>query len=227
MEKYCARQLGNSDIITSCGKIFSVRNGFLTPRKLGINSTGYRCVRIDGKSFLVHRPVAERFINKPDHVRNVVNHKDGDKLNNNVSNLEWCTISENIKHFHNELGGGAMSSIDHPRATLNEKQISILKYLIKMGANRSALAKLVDVDVQVVQKIARNETYKDIKEYDSSSSGVNNGRAKLSEESVREIKLAVSGKIAYNSIKEIAEKYGVSSTVITNIKRGKLWQKLK
>lgn len=49
------------------------------------------------KNYKVHRLVAETFIlnqkNKPE-----VNHKDGNKSNNNISNLEWCTSSENQIH---------------------------------------------------------------------------------------------------------------------------------
>ena len=49
--------------------------------------------------FYAHRLVAEYFIDNPNNYP-VVNHKDGDKLNNNVTNLEWASYSENTTHAH-------------------------------------------------------------------------------------------------------------------------------
>ena len=45
----------------------------------------------------VHRLVAETFIPNPEHLPEI-NHKDGNKLNNNADNLEWCTRSQNMLH---------------------------------------------------------------------------------------------------------------------------------
>ena len=63
-----------------------------------INGAGYYSVCFgDGKTFQVHRIIAQLFIpNKNNYSQ--VNHKDGNKLNNKRSNLEWVTPSQNIKH---------------------------------------------------------------------------------------------------------------------------------
>ena len=65
------------------------------------NIKGYYVVRLTKngkyKNIGVHRLVAQAFIPNPDNLPQV-NHKDGNKQNNCVENLEWCTSSYNVKH---------------------------------------------------------------------------------------------------------------------------------
>lgn len=71
--------------------------------KPGTNAKGYYIVSLyrDGKPHTkkVHRLVAEAF-NNIEHKGLEVNHKDGNKSNNSIDNLEWCTGSENILHAY-------------------------------------------------------------------------------------------------------------------------------
>lgn len=56
-----------------------------------------------GTRFYLHRLIAEHYLPK-ETGRDYVNHKDGNKLNNNIDNLEWCSAKENCIHKYKVLG---------------------------------------------------------------------------------------------------------------------------
>lgn len=68
-----------------------------TIRKLSNDRDGYKIIWASGKNIKVHRAVAEAFIPNPEN-KPQVNHIDGNKSNNAVSNLEWVTSRENREH---------------------------------------------------------------------------------------------------------------------------------
>ena len=85
--------------ITSCGKVWSYRNEcFLKPYT---NRYGYMQVKLfkDGKckNYKIHRLVAEAYIPNPDNLPQV-NHKDENKTNNCLQNLEWCDAKYNTNY---------------------------------------------------------------------------------------------------------------------------------
>lgn len=84
-------------IISNTGDIISPFSNKLL--KGWINTDGYRCIQIQGKICLVHRLVAELYLKYPYDIYDVVvNHKDGNKLNNAVSNLEYVSRKYNTEH---------------------------------------------------------------------------------------------------------------------------------
>lgn len=87
--------------ISNLGRVASHHQDKHRILKTPANSRGYAYVDLSQngvrKSFRVHVLVAEHFIPKP-HGQVEVNHKDEDKLNNRVDNLEWCTKSYNLTY---------------------------------------------------------------------------------------------------------------------------------
>lgn len=93
--------------ITEDGKVFSYKSQkFL---KLCPNTNGYYHVGLrkghTTKRFLVHRLVATAYLANPSNLP-IVNHKDENKLNNSVQNLEWCTAA-----YNNAYGSGQQRAL--------------------------------------------------------------------------------------------------------------------
>lgn len=131
-----------------------VRGKLLKPMK---DWKGYLFVELSGKSIKIHRLVALAFIPNPEK-KPQINHKDGDKTNNNFWNLEWATNSENQIHAY------------------------------KIGLQK-----------------ARN--------------GSKSNWSKLTESQALEIRNEVNKKIV-----ELSEKYGVSTSTISDIRNKKTWK---
>ncbi len=86
--------------------------------KPALTHNGYYRVDLNGKLCRVHTLVAETYIDNPNNY-NQVNHIDGNKTNNNVDNLEWCTCSQNLLHaYKNGFKSVNYENIKEPRPIL-------------------------------------------------------------------------------------------------------------
>ena len=112
------------------------------------------------KRFQVHRLIALYFIDNLNSSP-CVNHKDGNKQNNKVSNLEWCTYSENENHSYSILG-----KINHNRK-LSEQDINYIKQNAKKGVNNYKRGNLKQLSEQfcvnrtTITNLLNKQTYVD------------------------------------------------------------------
>jgi hypothetical protein len=148
---------------------FIDENGIIYNSKLRIikpvpnKNTGYNQVVLQNKEagvkpncFYVHRLVAETYLPNPNNLP-VVNHIDFNKLNNNVSNLEWCTTKHNVYHY--------LSSKEFERAKF--EKVNSNRKLVEKGVNHyriykniNHICKLWDCSSGICYEILRLNTVK-------------------------------------------------------------------
>jgi hypothetical protein len=111
-------------LVSDTGDVLSAITGLiLSP---GLAGNGYLSVSLMNKNgvartHMLHRLIAEAFIPNPDELPEV-NHKDGNKLNNVISNLEWCSYTDNLKHSYVRKLRGRMKS-----CKLSEEDVAYIR----------------------------------------------------------------------------------------------------
>lgn len=126
------------------------------------------CIKLKGrnsksKTLKIHREVAKAFIPNPNNLR-VVNHIDGNKLNNNVNNLEWCTDQENVIHAYKTGLAKGVKGCNNVGSKLTEDDVKwIREHYIpkdpKFGCR--ALAKKFNMKHSNISRLINKKKYKD------------------------------------------------------------------
>ena len=124
-----------------------------------ICSWGYKRIQFDGKSYCIHKLVAQAFINNPDN-KPQVNHIDGCKTNNSVDNLEWVTRAENIQHaFATGLHGNRKGS-SNANSKLTEFDVKLIRlYNEHYNITDANIAKLFGVSSPSISAIFQGRTW--------------------------------------------------------------------
>jgi len=186
-------------------------------------------IYIDGKRFnrKVHRLVAEAFIPNPDG-KPEINHKDGNKLNNNVSNLEWCTNQENIDHA---IRTGLRESLDATCGSYHVYDPEVIHKICKLLEEdilkQKEIANLLGVPKGLVSVIKCRKNWKEISsQYNIKPVGNGELRAGsiYSNEQVHQVcKLLEENKL---KLDEIAKQTGTSKSLVAGIKGKRIWTEI-
>ena len=176
----------------------------------------YRFVTIKGKQIPIHRIVAENFIeNKYD--KPFVNHKDGNKMNNSVDNLEWVTQQENIQHsYKNKLQPSTVKTYkgkftDEQRQQIkdeyNNTDISRRQLALKYNVSHTCICDIINDKYKYADKV---NTYEEV------ARPLVDTLNELRDMWFREEDEAVKKEIWYNILQLLPNSYNQKRTVHLN-----------
>lgn len=122
-----------------------------------MNSNGYWRVNVGGITTLVHRLVAETFLEKFEGY-DEVNHIDGDKSNNSVENLEWVTRSYNMSHARDS----GLIEQDGEKSVNAKLTLEDVYFIIdnRKVYTQTYMAEIFKVSLGTVNDILRGRTWK-------------------------------------------------------------------
>lgn len=154
--------------ISNFGRILSLngrlkRDIILTP---SIDCLGYRALTLRKtplkRKVRVHTLVGEHFLVNPHlKVRQTINHIDGNKLNNHVSNLEWISAAENCAHAV-RIGLYNIKGSKHPQAKVNEEQVLEMRKMHDEGYTSTQIANKFGISPRNTRDIVSKRLWKHI-----------------------------------------------------------------
>ena len=154
--------------VSNLGRIKSLssRSHYVTKEKILKPQIGEYYLHVDlykdkkDHTKTIHSLVAKAFIPNPNNLPEV-NHKDGIKYNNNVTNLEWSTFSDNTKHAYRMGLMKGMKGEKSPQSKLTDIQVKEIREL-KGKLIQEEIASIYNVCRQTISSIHRNINWKNI-----------------------------------------------------------------
>lgn len=145
--------------ISNFGNVKSLRHNLIMKLGKAEYLIATLCKYGKSKSFMVHRMTATAFIPNPEN-KPCINHLDGNKYNNKISNLEWVTYKENMKHAYDiGLYNGRDASCGNRRLT-SKQVLKIRKLYTNKTENQESLCKMFKCTNQNISCIVNGKTWK-------------------------------------------------------------------
>ncbi|WP_083826968.1 HNH endonuclease [Paenibacillus sp. HGF7] len=210
--------------ISNFGRVKTIKGrcgGWL--RTASTNNSGYLFVNYNNKNHYLHRLVAHYFIN-PIPKGMVVNHKDGNKTNNHVNNLEIITYKENTRHAYDNGLMTPLHGQENSMSKLTNIQAKNLISDILNGLTNSELALKYGLHDRYISLVRHKKRWKKLwSEFGTSEAEISKGNDKNKSLTPEQFVVIVNKiRIGYTNA-AIEREYGLSSGTCSRIRNKKLY----
>lgn len=224
--------------VSNFGNIYNMKKSCMV--KPNINPNGYKVVYLtttggdiskNTHTFKLHRIVATAFCGKIDESHNIVNHIDGNKLNNHYMNLEWVTQKMNLKHSY-ILGLSHVGEDLYNSKMTNAEAEKICKLLVDNNFSAVKVFEIINnennnnITIDMVKSIKEKHSWKHISDLYFTREDINENK-KNSEKIIHEIcKLLVDNNFESKTVFEIVNKTNpsISYDVVSQIRNKQNWR---
>lgn len=144
--------------VSTDGVVYGLSGKPLSPHPIG----PYLRVSPRQRAVMVHRLVALAFLGPPPDGKTQVNHVDGDPSNNSITNLEYVTPSENVRHSIDVLGRQRAPGVRNANAVFTDDDVREMRAAFDAGENCASIARRVGRDHTNVWRICTRRGWRHI-----------------------------------------------------------------
>lgn len=203
--------------ITENGEVTNKKGEKMRPQ---VNADGYLVINLRSEKKEYHRRinrlVAETYIPNPDNLP-VVNHKDHDRQNNHISNLEWCTVEYNTKESVRLFPERWKS-----QAVVDASTVEIICRMIQDYKRNKEISEKLNVGIDLIKHIRAGRSWKEI----SCNYNMTKSIRSVSPETVKWVCYRIKEGLKNKEILNLSTSKGLTNSIVKRIRSGKIWKEI-
>lgn len=209
--------------VSDYGDVISIYTGYRLDIK-PCKRSGYHKIGVDTGYHSLHRLVFSTFVGEiPEGLQ--INHLDGNKSNNHLSNLEVCTASENVQHAYDAGLSKPMVGEKNSNSKVTEEDVLAMYQLFKLGYTNSMVGDIYDLHDRYISLVRHGRRWKYLWDREGMYKTPSLGHLKYNlPKCVYIYNMCMTSKLPQDKLAEVLD---IDSSTVSRIRTGNTWMKFR